>query len=152
MRYNTALYNTNLYTSPVFIVDRTQADVDNKTIKGAWNVADANRVEYRISELTAMLKFIGLDEILTTCKTNWAAADYFLYEDITRIRNNIRAQQAQLISYVPQLAITSSKYPVPGDINILEQALSNMEIAIENIVQQQDKFSGTLVSGEGVLI
>ena len=146
------MYNTGVYTSPVFIVDRTMADVINKRAKGAWGVSDANRIEYRISELSAMLTHLGLDELSTTCKYYWVVSDYFLYEDITRIRNNIKNQQSLLSSYIPQLTILFSKYPVPDDINVLEQALSNMEVCVEEVAHQQDKFSGTLVSGGGVLI
>ena len=75
---------------PNLIFDRTQADVDNATLKGQYNPSDLNRVESWCEFLKDELNAVGYSISITT-KTDWTNSDMRTAEQMERIRGNIKA-------------------------------------------------------------
>lgn len=75
---------------PNLIFDRTQADVDNATLKGQYNADDLNRVEQWCEFLESELNAVGYSILITT-KTDWTQLDQRTVEEMERIRTNIKA-------------------------------------------------------------
>ena len=71
------------------ICDRTQADVDNNTLKGQYNASDLNRVETWCEYLKTELNAVGYSISFTT-KTNWVQTDMRTAAQMERIRSNIK--------------------------------------------------------------
>lgn len=71
------------------IFDRTQADVDNDTWKGQYNISDLNRVETWCGYLAEQLNNYGYAITITT-KTDWTQLDKRKANEMERIRSNIK--------------------------------------------------------------
>ena len=71
------------------IFDRTQADIDNRTLKGEYRAEDLNRVETWCEFLADELNQVGYSISIVT-KTDWTKEDMRTAEDMERIRSNIK--------------------------------------------------------------
>lgn len=72
------------------IFDRTQADIDNRTLKGEYRSEDLNRVETWCEYLKNELNAVGYSINITT-KTDWTMEDMRTMAEMERIRSNIKA-------------------------------------------------------------
>lgn len=152
MRYCIFEYGVGTrYDTPVFIVDRTVADVERRTDKAYINASDLNRIEYRIGEIQDMLAAIGYDALQLTVSPFWGREDLLHDADMERIRSNVEALVAAYNHNIGQPVIPHNLRPGVFDINALEETLELLDNHIKRVAHQWNQYSGATIAGGGVL-
>jgi len=118
------------------VTNRSQADVDNKTDKGFYNIEDLNRVGQDSEYLAELLNQYGY-AVTIAPKTNWVMEDFPTEETMATYLDNIRA----LIEAYYALPDTPD---LPPDMELLTYSLAN---AIEENLQDVRTVLDRMISG-----
>ena len=154
-------------SSPEFVFDRTQSDVDRAVflndlkwsnmslleqteyltgLKGSYTYKDLNRVENAVQEIANML--IGLGYSVSVSTRSWAIPDIPSEIDMTRYLNNIQTLRntIQVAPNTPGVPASMSylNYETANDI---ERILFNITVTIAGITAPT-RFSGTFYSAQ----
>lgn len=151
MRYNNCQYGGPKYETPIFITDRTMADVEQRTDKAYLNAHDLVRIEYRTGEIRDMFHSIGYDMVVVKVWPMWMRDSLLYYSGMERIRNNIEVLIETYNHNIGQPEILYSLRPDVFDINALEASLELLDYHIKRVAHQWQQRSGTTIAGGGIL-
>jgi hypothetical protein len=126
------------WTTPVY--DRAQTDIDNKTTKGYYNVADFNRIE---SDCAYLADYFNLT---ITTKT-WVRTDFPTAAELSRIIANVTAVRAAYYTYITTPATPSAPLTTYQKANDLEQVLNDI-YNLYNINLLNLTYCGEMYAGE----
>lgn len=132
------------------VTDRTRADVLLGTEKGQYGIADLNRVEGAVAELSALAKALDI-HYEPEVKTDWDLPGVFssdrwpTQEQMTRYLSNV-AGLCNAVEIAADLPVTMEHLNWEG-ANRIEQALNLVYTRIETILQAF-QYSGEFFAGE----
>lgn len=127
----------------IFVYDRTQADVDNKTAKGFINAADLNRVESNIKDIS--------DELaLPFTKKTWARTGLpRATADFLRIKNGVAAIRAGYGTYTTTPPTPAQPLNTWEKWNDIEHILHDVHEIYERNTNAYN-YCGEIFAGEGI--
>lgn len=129
------------------IIDRTLADVTQRTAKGTYNAEDLNRVGEAVIYVADHLRAAGYD-VAANAKTNWTDAEWMTptaAKELLAGVSDLRKQFAQ-VNGTP-LVPTSVERMTYAEANNIERILQTIDSLLTNIMTAW-YFSGEVYSGE----
>lgn len=139
--------STTLYYGLFLITDRTQQDVDNRTIKGQYNASDLNRVGAAMAYIRDRLISAGYSVSITP-KTTWTELDVPTKSSMKTYLDN-----ALLLGGVISLPDNAPEPPKSMDgiswreANSIESLLEMVDLMLTNSLEAL-YYSGEIYSGE----
>lgn len=130
------------------IIDRTEADVLNRTPKGFYNATDLNRVGQNLQYLADVLRGYGYN-VFVNPKTDWTITDTPSASDMERYLLDLNALKTAFYG-TTELPDSMNNLTVTAANNI-EKLLLEIEIYINRMVAGFRK-CGTFKSGQGVIL
>lgn len=129
------------------IVDRTYADVANRTAKGFYNASDLNRVGQAVHFIASYLSTVGI-LVPVEPKMDWELEDIPSRSQMDIYLSNIRALQEALRGYRSSdgLPDTMDQLTI-AKANNIERILEILDAAISNIILSYRYYSGRTISG-----
>ena len=106
--------------TPVFVYDRTQADIDGKTKKGLIRAADLNRIDAN-TELIA-----GDIAVTVNVKKGWAMGGFPRYSDYQRIKENTQKIRDGYAVYSDTPQVPERPYTTYQKWNAIERILHDV--------------------------
>lgn len=129
------------------IFDRTQEDVDLKNTKGTYNIADLNRVNAKVQELSNLLNQLGYANLVEP--KSWVINDIPSPAEMAKYLTDIETIREKIPVYntTPELWDGTMDNLTFGRANDLEKILFDVE---ELLVKMQLAFmySGEIYAGE----
>ncbi len=133
----------------ILIIDRTQADVDNRTEKGHFNASDFNRISSACYELKSLMQQTGYSVEFDLTKV-WTMKDYPTKTATQEWLDNVYKVINGYFAY--------KEWELPEDMsaftwkqaNNIEQALKDIE-AISAVIRKNTIKAGRMSAGGSVI-
>ena len=124
------------------IVDRTEADVKNKTPKGYCNYTDLQRIEQDAQYLAAELGVILITK-------NWSMTDFPQVNQLQRIIDNVQTVRSAYFVYQTTPPTPSNPLNTYQKLNAIEQILADVYTLL-SANKSARSYAGEIYAGQGI--
>jgi len=130
------------------VTDRNRIDIMNRTPNAYLNASDLNRIGGNLRYVRELLRELGRNAPMITCRDDWEMSDVPRESDIGKIKTDVTALRA-LALLLPDTPLTPDlPYTHYQKLNDIERILSDIHAFIQRV---HKSFIGTNEIGCGEL-